>query len=396
MSPLRAPRWMRAGLMSAAVVFSAAAPAGAQEVRQEEDVVTPIDMSVGRSVPLTVGAPITKVSVANPDIADVVVISTVELVINARAPGETDAIIWQEGGARKHYRLVVKSTSQHKQIVVGIKFAEVDKNVLRTLSNSAQYNDANNLVGTNNFSSGAGPNPISIPGGEFISVLTNFNTQKLLGLLQAQEQKGKSRTLAEPTVMAGNKEEANFLAGGEIPVPVVQTGGSAAANGGAPVTIQYKEYGIKLHFVAEILSDTLIQLVLTPEVSSLDYTNAITLSGFKIPAISTRRVQSTVDVRRGESLILSGMFDDTWSKNKTGIPFLMNIPILGELFSSTQWQHNQTELLIVVTPNVIDPLAPRPQDIIHLRPDSTLPAKEALEHVLPAPPSQPQGTPPPR
>ena len=383
---------IRAGLVGVALMVSTAAAARAQE-----DVITPLDMSVGRSMPITMGAPITKVSVANPEIADVVVISTLEMVINARAPGETDAIIWQEGGARKHYRLVVKSTGEHKQIVVAIKFAEVDRNVLRTISGSAQYEDANNLVGTNSFSSGAS-NPITIPSGEFISVLTNFNTQKLLGLLQAQETKGKAHMLAEPTVMAGNKQEAVFLAGGEVPIPVVQTGGTAATSS-APVTIAYKEYGVKLKFVGEILSDTLIQLALTPEVSALDYTNAITISGFKIPALTSRRVQSVVDVRQGESLILSGMFDDVWNRSKTGIPLLMNIPILGELFSSTQWQHNETELLIVVTPIVIDPLRPRAQDVLRLMPDTALPAREAMKHTLvpsTATPARPPGTPPPR
>ena len=185
-----------------------------------------------------------------------------------------------------------------------------------------------------------------------------------------------------------------------MPIPVVQTGGTAAGAAGssAPVTIAYKEYGVKLRFKGEILSDTLIQLELTPEVSSLDYTNAITLSGFKIPALTSRRVQSTVDVRRGESLILSGMFDDVWSRSKTGIPLLMNIPILGDLFASTQWQHNETELLVVVTPVVIDPLAPRPQDVLRLLPDTTLPAREAMKHTLvpsTAPPAKP-GTSPPR
>jgi pilus assembly protein CpaC len=281
--------------------------------------------------------------------------------------------------------------------VVAIKFAEVDRTFLRTISGSAQYEDANNLVGTNSFSSGA-TNPIQIPSGEFISVLTNFNTQKLLGLLQAQETKGKAHMLAEPTVMAGNKQEAIFLAGGEVPIPVVQTGGTAATSS-APVTIAYKEYGVKLRFIGEILSDTLIQLALTPEVSALDYTNAITISGFKIPALTSRRVQSVVDVRRGESLILSGMFDDVWNRSKTGIPLLMNIPILGDLFSSTQWQHNETELLIVVTPMVIDPLLPRPQDVVKLQPDTALPAREAMKHNLApstATPTRPPGTPPPR
>jgi pilus assembly protein CpaC len=390
------PMFAPGSLIRASVVGVALMVSNATAARAQEDVITPLDMSVGRSLPITLGAPVTKVSVANPEIADVIVISTVEMVINARAPGETDAIVWLEGGTRKHYRLVVKSTGEHKQIVVAIKFAEVDRNVLRTLSTSAQYEDANNLVGTNNFSSGAS-NPVSIPSGSFLSILTNFDTQKLLGILQAQETKGKAHMLAEPTVMAGNKEEATFLAGGEVPIPVVQTGGTGPTTS-APVTIAYKEYGVKLKFRGEILSDTLLQLELTPEVSSLDYTNAITLSGFKIPALTSRRVQSTVDVRRGESLILSGMFDDVWSRSKTGIPLLMNIPILGDLFSSTQWQHNETELLVVVTPVVIDPLSPRPQDELRLLPDTALPAREAMKHNLvpsTATPAKP-GTSPPR
>ena len=127
---------------------------------------------------------------------------------------------------------------------------------------------------------------------------------------------------------------------------------------------------MKLKFVGEILSDTLIQLALTPEVSSLDYTNAITVSGFKIPAISIApSVESTPSTSgRARSLIsVRCMFDDIVVRNQDrAFRCFMNIPILGELFSSTQWQHNQTELLVVVTPIVIDPLAPRPQDILRL------------------------------
>ena len=229
--------------------------------------------------------------------------------------------------------------------------------------------------------------------GQFFTVLSDFNTSKLLGFLEAQEQLGTARTLAEPNLMAANKEEASFLAGGEIPVPVVQSGTGGTT---APVTIQYKEFGIRLHFIGDIINDSLVKLKVEPEVSALDFSNAITLSGFRIPALTTRKLTTTVDVRRNESLVLSGMFDDQRQKTKTGIPLLMNIPILGQLFSSTQWQRNQTELLIVVTPVLIDPNNPRSQDVLPIVPDTALPARDAIEPRLPARKSSPSDAKPPR
>ena len=381
----RAGRWCIALVLLVAI----AAPGQAQD-----DPITPVDISVGRSLPVTLAGAVTKVSVADPDVADIVVISTGELVINARAPGETDAIVWQESGARKHFRVIVTLTSQRKQIIVGIKFAEVDRNWLADFGTAGLYQDSHNLAGTNSLQAGAGTagSAVSIPLGDFISVLTDFDTKHLLGLLQSQEQRGRARMLAEPTVMAGNKEDATFLAGGEVPIPIVQT--AATTGGAAPITIAYKEYGVRLHFIAEILNDTLIRLNLAPEVSSLDFTNAITISGFKIPALTTRRVQSTVDVKRGQSLIISGMFNDVWSRNKTGIPLLMDIPILGSLFASTRWQRNKTELLVVVTPFIIDPLLPPTRDVVPLKPDTTLPAREAIEPRMA--PARAPGTGPPR
>ena len=121
----------------------------------------------------------------------------------------------------------------------------------------------------------------------------------------------------------------------------------------------YREFGVRLFFVGEIISDSLIKLQVIPEVSSLDFANAITLQGFRVPAFRTRRVNSTLDVRRNQSLIISGMFTGEEESVRTGLPYLMNIPILGQLFSSTRWQRNESELLIVVTPEVVDPLRPR-------------------------------------
>jgi pilus assembly protein CpaC len=206
--------------------------------------------------------------------------------------------------------------------------------------------------------------------------------------------------------MAANKEEASFLAGGEIPIPVAQGGGGNLAD--TRITIQYKEYGIRLHFISDVINDSLVKLNVQPEVSSLDYNNSVVLSGFRIPALLTRRLQTTVDVRRNESLVLTGLFNDERQKVKTGIPLLMDLPILGSLFASTQWQRNESELLIVVTPVLVDPNRPRAQDLLPLAPDTTLPAREAIQPRLtkpsappakptpsaPVPPAQPPATPP--
>ncbi|MDQ6885738.1 MAG: pilus assembly protein N-terminal domain-containing protein [Gemmatimonadota bacterium] len=356
----------------------------------QEGLVTSLQLTVGRSYPITTATPLTHVSVANPEVADLVVISEREMVINAKAPGETDALVWQSNGSRQHYRVLVRSSAERKQIIVGIKFAEVRRDALREIGVSGLYRDAHTRAGTGIFRNDAAlPNGstggVSLPPqGQFLSVLTDFSTDRLLAFLDLQEQKGRSRTLAEPTVMAGNREPATFLAGGELPIPVTQGGG--AGDLGVRVTIQYKEFGVRLKFLGEIIGDSLVKLTVSPEVSSLDFGNAITLSGFRIPAFRTRRVETTVDVRPNESLIISGLFDDEREHVRTGIPGLMNIPILGQLFSSTRWQQNESELLVVVTPVVVDPLRPRPEDLLPIVPDTTLPAREAIKKRLPPPP----------
>jgi pilus assembly protein CpaC len=148
------------------------------------------------------------------------------------------------------------------------------------------------------------------------------------------------------------------------------------------VTIQYKEFGVRLRFVAEILSDSLVKLNVTPEVSSLDFVNGIELSGFRIPAFRTRRVSTTVDVRRDQSMIISGLFNNEQERIKTGIPLLKDLPVIGDLFSSQSWKNNDSELLVVVTPVIVDPLDPRPQDVLRLLPDTALPARDAIKKRL--------------
>ena len=341
-----------------------------------------IDLPAGRSYPLTTPVGITKVSIANPDVADVVVIGTRELVINSKTNGETDAIFWLANGTRLHYRVSVHSAADRPQVALYIKIAEVRKDFSREYGLSGLYRNRGTRVGNGTFSTDNNFNTdgsLSLPtDAGFLTVLTDFGTKHLLALLDLQEQTGRARTLAEPNLLAGNKDTATFLAGGEIPVPVVQPGEGNTTR----VTIQYKEFGVRLRFVAEMLSDSLVKLNVTPEVSSLDFTNGIELSGFRIPAFRTRRVSTTVDVRRDQSMIISGLFNNEQERIKTGIPLLKDLPVIGDLFSSQSWKNNDSELLVVVTPVIVDPLDPRPQDVLRLLPDTALPARDAIKKRL--------------
>ena len=352
----------------------------------QETAITRIDLPLGRAYPYRAAEVITRVTVANPQTADAVVVSEREIVINASAAGEGDIILWLQSGARIHFRVQVHTPADRLQIALAVKIAEVRRDALRELGVSGVYRDKNVRVGSG-FLNNDSPidktsGDITIPAASrFLTVLTDFGTDDVLAFLEAQEQNGKAHMLAEPTLITANREVATFLAGGELPIPVVQ--GSAGGGGQTAVSIQFREFGIRLKFTPEIVSDSLIKLQVTPEVSDLDFTNAVLLQGFRIPALRTRRIESTVDVRRNTSLVLSGLFSNTDENVKTGVPLLKDIPILGQLFSSTRYQRNESELIVIVTPIIVDPLRPRAEDIMRFQPDTTKPATESLRRRLP-------------
>lgn len=379
--PLIALLWGMA--LAIAPLHISAQPAGS---------VVPLEVVLGRSLPIAASAPISKVTVANPEIADVVVIGETEVVINALAAGETDVILWSASAPRRHYRVTVRATAERRQILLGVKFAEVRKDAIRNIATSLRAESEGKLHrgGTNVFRDDSrfdDEGNVSLLNSRFATLLTTFRSQELLGLLEAEEQRGNARLLAEPNLMAANGQEASFLAGGEFPIPVVQ-GGAAGAQ--AAVTLQFREFGIRLSFKGDVINDSLLSLAVKPEVSSLDYSNSITIQGFQIPALRTRRVQSTVDVLSDRSLVISGLFNEEREQVKTGLPFLVNIPILGDLLSSRRWQQNESELLVVVTPIIIDPNRPRPQDSMELLPLPTPPALPAIKKRMPSPLVPPQ------
>jgi Flp pilus assembly secretin CpaC len=382
-------RLRRAAWLAAASLWSAlAVPLNAQTA--ERDIIR-VDLSSGRSFPIQTLVPVTNVAVADPEVADVAVVGERNVVINGRAPGETDVILFQSDNQRRHYRIGVRSaTTDRQQVVLGAKIAEVRKDMLRQFGVNARAVDRSGdrilRAGQSRFRTddpfNSATGNIDTPNALFFTLLTDFGTRELIALVEAEEQRGNAQFLAEPSLAVANRDSASFLAGGELPIPIVQ--GGAQNN----VTILFKEFGVRLRFFPEILSDSLIKLRVETEVSSLDFGNAIIIQGFRIPAFLTRRVSTTLDVKRNQSIVLSGLFNDSRERVRTGIPLLMNVPILGALFSSTRWQKNESELVVIVTPVMYDPFRPRPQDAPRIVPDTTLPARDVLAPRLAPTPGQ--------
>jgi pilus assembly protein CpaC len=170
--------------------------------------------------------------------------------------------------------------------------------------------------------------------------------------LDALEQKGAVKILAEPNLVAMSGDTANFLAGGEFPIPVSQSN----SGGGVPtVTVEFKPFGISLAFTPTVIDGDLINLIVAPEVSQIDKTNAVTFSGFVIPGIQTRRAKTTVELRDGQSFAIAGLLSSNFTDTMRGIPGLMDIPIFGALARSSDYERNETELVIIITPKLVQP-----------------------------------------
>ncbi|MCJ2178712.1 type II and III secretion system protein family protein [Novosphingobium album (ex Hu et al. 2023)] len=177
-------------------------------------------------------------------------------------------------------------------------------------------------------------------------------------MLNALEERGLSKTLAQPTLIALSGDKASFLAGGEFPVPVAQSsgGGGVGSGNGTAITVEFKPFGVSLGFTPTVLGDKTINLIVEPEVSEIDPSASLTLNGITIPGLRTRRASTTLELRDGESFAIAGLLQKDFKTNIQQMPLLGSIPILGALFRSTQFQKGETELLIVVTPHLVAPL----------------------------------------
>jgi pilus assembly protein CpaC len=262
-----------------------------------------------------------------------------------------------------------------RQILLQVRFAEVDRTALSELGINVFSTGAGKTIGnisTGQFGSQTvdkitdffpvrGPQPVVSE--QFITTQTVndllniflFNPNIHLGaVIKALQAKDLLQILAEPNVLTESGKEASFLAGGEFPFPILQSSGGG---GFAGITIQFKEFGVRLNFTPTLTADGLIHLKVRPEVSSLDFSQALTLQGFVIPALSTRRVESEMDLSDGQSFAIAGLVDNRVTELLSKIPGIGDIPILGKLFRSRSLNKSRNELLIVVTPTVVQPVS---------------------------------------
>ncbi len=192
------------------------------------------------------------------------------------------------------------------------------------------------------------------PFGVALANLVNNNNARIDLLITALETKGLVRRLAEPDLVALSGDTASFLAGGEVPVPVVQSTSSTTPL----ITVEYKPFGVQLTFMPTVTADGIINLRLTPSVSELDYTNAVVVSGFQIPALTKREARTTIELRDGQSFAIAGLLQTEGLRNIAQVPWLGSVPVLGAMFRSTSYQQHETDLVVIVTPHLVQPAAP--------------------------------------
>ena len=261
-------------------------------------------------------------------------------------------------------------TAAHdKQVLLEVRFAEVDRSRIDQLGFNLLSTGATNTIGTISTQQFGPPSTQGVgntggTGTTGTAALTSLTVPNLLNIfvfrpdlnfgatIEALEQRSVLQILAQPNLLAMNGQKASFLSGGEFPFPVVQGGSNVGA-----VTIQFRPFGVKLDFLGTIDSAAgVIRLHVAPEVSTLDFTNAVTISGFVVPALSTRRAETEIELKDGQSFAIAGLIDRREQAQLSKIPGIGDIPILGQLFRSKNINRSNTELLVLVTPHIVDPV----------------------------------------
>ncbi len=376
---------------------------------------------VNKSFVLQNGVTIRRISVANGEIAEALAVSTTEVLLNGKAPGDTSLIVWDQRGARTAFEVhVVQNDSKldavrdelQQEVGPGVKLKVEDANVFlrgtvpdtitadRALAIASTLGKVTNLLrvlvppgdpqillkvrfadidrsatsqlGANLFSLDNGKGIASSTTGQFGAPPAFDFTQKpatlslnqllniffyrpdinLGAIIQDLEAKQVLQILAEPNLLTVSGRPASFLAGGEFPFPTLQGG----AAGIGQITIQFKEFGIRLNFLPTVTPRGTIRLIVTPEVSSLDYTNGLTVSGYTVPGLATRRVQTEIELQNGQSFVIAGLLDNQLTQAINKMPGLANIPVLGKLFQSRSMTKSNNELLVMVTPELVKPI----------------------------------------
>jgi pilus assembly protein CpaC len=380
----------------------------------------PVNVLVGQSRVINFDRAIGRFSVSNPEIAEAVLVAPDQVLVNGKSFGQVNFIAWEQSGGKflvfdvfvranlslidsqmrtlfpkedirlsqangsvvisgsvgdpkiasqvqavveaagfKAVNMLNSPVKNMTQVQLSVRVAEVSRSRMKDVGTSYGYQGAPGTGGYLN--SGTGPSALEYPkvnpGQEILGPLTGSalnllitggNTISMLRLLQTE---GALRSLAEPNMIAMDGQEASFLAGGEFPVPVVQSDGSRTQ-----ITIVWKEYGVKLRFKPTIVDEDHIRLELEPEVSTIDFSNGVKFDGYVIPGLKTRKSKTGVELRDGQSFALSGLLDNSEIKSFSRTPFLSDIPVIGNLFKSKSFQKQETELMFIVTAQIVKPV----------------------------------------
>jgi pilus assembly protein CpaC len=400
-------------------------------------------LTVGKSIVLDYPADVRQISTSDPAIVDAMAVSTREVLLHAKASGTATVVVWARTGQRTIYSInveqnleplrrlfkdtfpteniqvqssrdslsltgsvsskeaadravalatpfgktvvnnLVLAAAVDKQIVLRVKFAELDRTVTEQFGVNLISTGAGNTIGSVSTGQFSPPRPTELAGvigGGTAGTRSSFTISDALNVfafrpdlnlsafVRALQTEGVLQILAEPNLVTTNGKEATFLVGGEFPIPVLQGGGNAGA-----VTIQFREFGIRLTFNPTITNNNTIKMYVKPEVSTIDLGNAVTVSGFLIPALATRRMETNVELGEGQSFVIGGLIDDRVSANLNKIPGLSNIPLLGALFKSREERKNHTELVVMVTPEITQPMQPGDRDPVPAFPREFLP-----------------------
>jgi pilus assembly protein CpaC len=265
-----------------------------------------------------------------------------------------------------------------QQVQLQVRFAEVSRSALTALGVNGAFVAGSGFGGSNigqvsptALIPGEGslvgdtpaPQGIALTGDQLISPAVTLYGGGQIGsvfveaFVQALRQNNLLRILSEPNLIAISGQEASFLAGGEYPIPVAQSG--AGAGGGVPaITIEYREYGVRLTFVPIVLGDGRVRLKVAPEVSDLDFSTAVRFGGFLVPGLTTRKVSTTIELGDGQSFAIAGLLNSSVTTSKDVTPLLGDLPVVGALFRSVRYQRKETELVVLVTPRLVAPLNP--------------------------------------
>ena len=327
-----------------------------------------IRVTVGQSVTRQLPQNVKTVSIADTKVADVIVAGPKEVLLNGKDIGLTTLVVWDEFNRSQVFDVIVQGPFSDQQIELRVKVAEINRTKAAEFGvdilgyGAKGTNDPNGDKGVLGSYGGQVDTP-SIPLSIFGTGLEGVSTavegvsmafrylrgdDELQAMVKALMANGVLKLLAEPNVVASSGEDASFLSGGEIPVPIASSG----STGGSTVTIEWKEFGVKVGFLPTIVDSAVINLKVSPEVSSLDFGNGIQLSGFRVPALRTRKATTTVELRDGEVLVIGGLIMEEETKVVNKIPLLGHLPILGWFFTDYSSGKQQTELLLCVSPKI--------------------------------------------